>query len=80
MDSELIKFVFEKCETNPLYLSKKININYMRLYMLAHYNYKLTNDELDIIKSYLKMKKGWSDYFIDRKLAKIRRRNNGNFE
>lgn len=78
MDSELLKFIFDRCETNALYLSKQININYNRLYCVAFYDYKLTNEELDILKDYLKNKKRWSDYFIDRKLFKIRKRNNGN--
>ena len=78
MDSALLKFIYDRCETDSLYLAQQINIPYMKLYCVRHYGYKLNNEELDILYKYLKEKKGYTDYFLNRKFNKIKRRNNGN--
>ena len=78
MDCELLKFIYERCETNSLYLSRQIDISYHKLYCVRYYGYKLDNQELDILYQYLKVKKGYTDYFLNRKFNKIKRRNNGN--
>ena len=80
MDEELLQFIYKRCKTNTMFVSKATGIDYNRLYCISYYGYKITNAELDLLYKYLKQKMGWSDYFISRKFHKIKRRNNGNIK
>lgn len=80
MDKKLLLFILDKCQTRIEYLSKKINIKYIKLWCVLHNDYIFTNDELDILAEYLKDKKGYSDHYIDKRINKIKRRNNGDIK
>lgn len=80
MDVELLQFIYKRCQTTTLFVSKATGIDYHRLYCISYYGYKITNEELDLLYVYLQQKMGWSDYFITRKFLKIKRRNNGNIK
>jgi hypothetical protein len=80
MDKKLLQYILEKCQTTIEILSKTTNLNYQQLYHVIYNNRGLKDYELEILSKYLKRKTELTNHYIDKRINKIKGRNNGNIK
>ena len=80
MDKKLLQYILKKCETTIEILSKTTALNYQQLYHVIYSDRKLKDYELEIFRSYLKRKTELTNHYIDKRINKIKDRNNANIK
>tara|TARA_B100000085_G_C18166043_1_gene359491 strand:- start:56 stop:301 length:246 start_codon:yes stop_codon:yes gene_type:complete len=73
MHKKLLEYVLHKCDTTLSLLSKDINIRYHKLWTVLNHDKKFSAEELDIINVYLKKNTTLTDWYIDRRVLKLKR-------
>jgi len=80
MDKKLLEYILNKCVVDINILSKKTGLSYQRLYHVFYSNKKLEDYELDVLRVYLKAKTNLSNFYINKRINKIKGRNYGNIK
>lgn len=80
MDKKLLKYILKKCQTTIEILSKTTPLDYHKLYQVIYSDRKFKDYELEILSKYLKRKTELTNHYIDKRINKITRRNNGNIK
>jgi len=76
MDRKLLEYILNKCEVDINILSKQTGIKYQYLYQVFYSDRKLKDYELEVLSAYLKKKTTLSNQYINKRINKIKGRNN----
>jgi|TARA_R100000084_G_C4525136_1_gene88601 hypothetical protein len=80
MDKKLLQYILKKCETTIEILSKTTPLNYQQLYQVIYSDRRLKDYELEVLSKYLKRKTELTNHYIDKRINKIKDRNNANIK
>tara|TARA_B100000282_G_scaffold198765_1_gene145349 strand:+ start:1259 stop:1507 length:249 start_codon:yes stop_codon:yes gene_type:complete len=78
IDNKLLQYILHKCGTTINHLSKSTGINYNYLYSIEYANRKFLDEELDLLREYLKKNTTLSERYIHMRIYKIKKRNMNN--
>ena len=75
VDKRLLRYILDKCQLTILILSEQTDIKYQYLYQVFYSDRKFKDNELETLRSYLKKNTSLSDTYIDKRIQKIKNRN-----